>query len=79
MYIGITVDLSNYNGEIFDLRISDFLTIRKVVEISWQIHKMEMAPPEGYWVKIENKDKVCSGYESLMDSGITNGDKIKIL
>lgn len=79
MYIGITVDLKNYGGETFDIRISDFLTIKKVVEITWQIKKVQGIPSEGFWVRVSNKEKVCSGYESLVNSGITNGDRIEIL
>ena len=79
MYIGVTVDLNKYGAEPIDLRISNYLTIRKVVEIAWQIQKIDDPPPSGYWVKILNKEKVCSGYEVLLDCGITNGDRIEIL
>lgn len=79
MYINITVDLRNYTGEAFDLRISNFLTIRKVVEICWKVKEIKGIPAEGYWIRIVNKEKICTGYETLLDSGITNGDRIEIL
>ncbi|WP_019240846.1 MULTISPECIES: EsaB/YukD family protein [Bacillus] len=79
MYIGITVDMKNYTGEVFDLRISNFLTIKKVIDICWQIKRIEECPADGYWIRVINKEKVCSGYASLIDSGITNGDRIEIL
>ena len=79
MYINITVDLKNYTGETFDLRISNFLTIRKVVEICWKVKEINAIPAEGYWIRVVNKEKICSGYETLLDSGITSGDRIEIL
>ncbi|MGN1385012.1 MAG: EsaB/YukD family protein [Bacillus sp. (in: firmicutes)] len=79
MYIGLTVDLRNYTGEVFDLRISNFLTIRKVIDICWKVKEIENAPAEGYWIRVVNKEKICSGYETLLDSGITSGDRIEVL
>ncbi|MGM9927660.1 MAG: EsaB/YukD family protein [Bacillus sp. (in: firmicutes)] len=79
MYIGITVDLKNYTGEVFDLRISNFLTIRKVIDICWKVKEIEDVPAEGCWIRVVNKEKICSGYETLLDSGITSGDRIEIL
>ncbi|MGN1402257.1 MAG: EsaB/YukD family protein [Bacillus sp. (in: firmicutes)] len=79
MYIGITVDMKRYNGETVDLRLSDYLTIKKVIEIAWKIKKVDEMPNSGFWVRIRNKDIVCSGYESLVESGVTNGDHIEVL
>lgn len=79
MYIGITMDLRKYKNEVFDLRISNFLTIKKVIEICWEIKGIDKKPADGYWVRIVNKERVCAGYETLHDSGITTGDRIEIL
>ena len=79
MYIGITIDLKNYSGEVFDMRLSNFLSIRKVIEICWDVKQIKVNPSEGFWVRVVNKEKVCSGYETLMESGITSGDRIEIL
>ncbi|QPA30603.1 EsaB/YukD family protein [Thermaerobacillus caldiproteolyticus] len=79
MYIQITVDLQHYTGDVFDLRLSDFYSVKKVVDIVWQLKNISVQPREGYWVRVENKAVVCPGYLTLKDSGITNGDRIVIL
>ncbi len=79
MYINITVDLKNYNGDVFDLRLSNYHTVKQLVHIVWQAKAISTPPKEGYWVRIQNKEKVVTGGESLLESGITNGDRIEIL
>lgn len=79
MYIQITIDLKNYTGDVLDLRLSNYHTIKKMVEIVWQAKKITIPPREGYWVRIQNKEIVCEGTQTLVDSGITNGDRIEIL
>lgn len=65
--------------EVFDLQVSNYRSIKKVVEIIWQVKDIASAPKEGYWVRVQNKEFVCSGYETLLDSGITTGDRLEIL
>ncbi|WP_409293204.1 EsaB/YukD family protein [Peribacillus sp. SCS-37] len=79
MYIQVTIDLKNYTGEVFDIQLSDFLPVKKVIDIVWQVKRVGETPREGYWIRIPNKDLVVQGYESLLESGITNGDRIEIL
>ncbi|WP_110926627.1 EsaB/YukD family protein [Bacillus massiliglaciei] len=79
MYIQLTIDLNRYTGEVFDLQVSDLRSIKKVIEIVWQVKGIEAVPREGYWVRVQNKDRVCPGYETLQDSGITAGDRIEVL
>lgn len=79
LYIQVTVDLQNYNGEVFDLQLSNYLPVKKVIEIVWQVKKITVPPREGYWIRVQNKEFVCNGYETLMDSGITTGDRVEIL
>ncbi|HZG70412.1 MAG TPA: EsaB/YukD family protein [Chondromyces sp.] len=79
MYIQITVDLRNYSGSTFDLRLSNYHSIQKVVEIAWQAKGLEKEPRPGYWVRVENKQLVCPGYLTLAESGITTGDRLEIL
>ncbi|RFU63104.1 EsaB/YukD family protein [Peribacillus glennii] len=79
MYIQVTVDLQNYTGEVFDLQISNYLSVKKVIEIVWQVKKIEERPKEGYWIRVQNKELVCPGYDSLVDAGITTGDRVEVL
>lgn len=79
IYIQLTIDLNRYTGEVFDLQVSNYRSIKKVVEIIWQVKDIASAPKEGYWVRVQNKEFVCSGYETLLDSGITTGDRLEIL
>ncbi|WP_419884064.1 EsaB/YukD family protein [Peribacillus sp. B-H-3] len=79
MYIQLTVDLKNYSGEVFDLQLSNYLSIKKVIEVIWQVKNLSRPPREGYWIRIQNKKFVCSGNGTLLESGITNGDRIEIL
>ncbi|CAH0347675.1 EsaB/YukD family protein [Bacillus sp. CECT 9360] len=79
MYIQVTVDLQHYTGEVFDLQISNYLSIKKVIEIIWQVKKIAEQPKDGYWIRVQNKEFVCTGYETLLDSGITTGDRVEIL
>ncbi|PLT31479.1 EsaB/YukD family protein [Peribacillus deserti] len=79
MYIQVTVDLKNYTGDVFDLQLSNFLSIKKVIDIVWQVKKVADQPREGYWIRVQNKDVVVQGYGSLQENGITNGDRIEIL
>lgn len=79
IYIQVTIDMRHYEGGIFDLRLSDYYSVKKVIDIVWQIKEMKEPPREGNWVRIENKEKVLPGHATLQASGITNGDKIVII
>ncbi|KAB7708253.1 ubiquitin [Bacillus aerolatus] len=79
MYIQITIDLHNYNGDVFDLRLSNYLPVKKAAEIAWQLKGIKDEPREGCWVRIVNKEKVCPGDWTLQESGITTGDRLEIL
>ncbi|MBM7694486.1 putative ubiquitin-like protein YukD [Peribacillus deserti] len=79
IYIQVTIDLKNYTGDVFDLQLSNYLSIKKVIDIVWQVQKVSLKPREGYWVRVQNKDVVVQGYGSLQENGITNGDRIEIL
>ncbi len=47
MYIDITIDLKHYNGSVFDLRLSDYHPVKKVIDIAWQAQSVSMPPREG--------------------------------
>ncbi|MFC0273105.1 EsaB/YukD family protein [Metabacillus herbersteinensis] len=79
MYIEVTVDLKNYTGETFDIRLSNYHSVKKVVDIVWQAKSISDPPREGYWVRIPNKKIVISGNRKLLDCGITTGDRFEIL
>ena len=79
MYIEVTVDLKNYHGESFDIRLSDYYSVKQLVEVVWQVKGRADMPREGYWVRIQNKKIMLSGSEQLAAHGITTGDRLEIL
>lgn len=79
MYIEVTVDLKNYTGEAFDLRLSNFHTVKKVIDIVWQTKEIDSPPRDGYWVRVPNKNIILSGNQKLIESGILTGDRFEIL
>ncbi|MGA4721528.1 EsaB/YukD family protein [Fictibacillus nanhaiensis] len=79
MYIEVTVDLKHYTGEAFDLRLSNFHTVKKVIDIVWQTKEIDSPPRDGYWVRVPNKNIVLSGNQKLIESGILTGDRFEIL
>ena len=79
MYIEITVDLTNYEGHVFDLRLSDYHTMKKMIDIAWQAGSISQGKREGHWVRVVNKDKLFPGHLTLAHCGITTGDRIEII
>ena len=79
MYIELTIDLKNYDCESFDLRLSNYHSVKKVVDIVWQAKSIPQPPREGYWVRIPNKQLVLSGNDKLVENGVTTGDLLEIL
>ena len=79
MYIEVSIDLKQYNGECFDLRLSNSYTVKELVEIVWQVKSIPYPPKEGFWVRNTNKQRVLSGNDLLVNSGITTGDRLEIL
>ncbi|MDR4935055.1 EsaB/YukD family protein [Rossellomorea marisflavi] len=80
MYIEITVDLNRYQkGKVLDLRLSNYHTVKKLIDLVWQSQKLTSEPREGYWIRIANKDLVISGNARLNEAGILSGDRVEIL
>jgi uncharacterized ubiquitin-like protein YukD len=79
MYIEITIDLKNYQEDSFDLRLSNYHSVKKMIDIVWQAKQLHVQPKEGSWVRVINKHKVVQGNKRLLDVGITTGDRIEIL
>ncbi|HZW68610.1 MAG TPA: EsaB/YukD family protein [Pseudogracilibacillus sp.] len=79
MYIHVTVDLSNYNQPPIELRLSNQHSIKSLIDVVWQSAKITTPPREGFWVRVQNKNKTIAGSVSLVDSGVTTGDRIEIL
>lgn len=80
MYIEITVDLNRYQkGKVLDLRLSNYHTVKKLIDLVWQSQKLTSEPREGYWIRISNKDLVVSGNARLNEAGILSGDRVEIL
>lgn len=79
VYVDITIDLKHYDSGVFDLRLSDYHSVKKVVDIAWQAKSIPVPPREGYWVRVTNKDAVFSGEYTLSQCGITTGDRLEIL
>ncbi|CAM3251003.1 EsaB/YukD family protein [Filibacter tadaridae] len=79
MYIEVTVDLTNYEGTVLDLRLSDRYTVKKLLDIAWQTTTISRSPREGHWVRVVNKNKLFPGHLTLTDCGVTTGDRIEII
>ncbi|MCV9886406.1 EsaB/YukD family protein [Metabacillus halosaccharovorans] len=79
MYIEITIDLKNYQQESFDIRLSNYHSVKKLIDIVWQAKSLTEPPRQGAWVRVVNKQKVIQGTERLLDAGIRTGDRIEIL
>lgn len=79
LYIEITVDLKNYQGDCFELRLSNYYTVKELIDIVWQVKSISTPPKDGFWVRIPNKQIVLSGNEKLESNGITSGDRLEIL
>ena len=79
MYIEVTVDLKNYTGEKFDIRLSNYYSVKKLVDVVWQVKELTDVPREGYWIRVQNKKIILSGNEQLAAGGITTGDRLEIL
>ncbi len=79
MYIEITVDFSKYKGEVIDLRLSNYYTLKKMIDIARQATAIAEVPREGHWVRVVNKDKIFPGHLTIADCGITTGDRIEII
>lgn len=79
MYIEITIDLNRYDENSFDLRLSNYHTVKKLIDLVWQSQKLAAETRDGYWIRIANKHKVVPGNIRLVDAGIRTGDRIEIL
>ncbi len=79
VYIEITVDLKNYDGNVFDLKLSDYHTVKKLIDIAWQASSISQGQREGHWVRVVNKNKLFPGHLTLAHCGITTGDRIEIM
>lgn len=79
LYIVLTIDMSEYDKKSFDIRVSDQYTVKELIDITWQINKMTITPNDGYWARVVNKKKVLPHYATLHHSGVTTGDRLRIL
>jgi len=79
MYIEITIDLKNYQHDSFDIRLSNYHSVKKLIDIVWQAKNITEQPRQGAWVRVVNKQKIIQGTERLLDAGIRTGDRIEIL
>ncbi|WP_121662334.1 EsaB/YukD family protein [Metabacillus litoralis] len=79
MYIEVTVDLCNYIDDKLDLRLSDYHTVKKLVDIAWKQKQLDINIREGTWVRVVNKNNIIPGHHRLVDVGIMTGDRIEVL
>lgn len=61
MYINVTVDLKNYKQPPIDLRLSNQHTIKNLIDIAWQATNLQSQQREGFWVRVQNKNKAFDG------------------
>lgn len=79
MYINVTIDLKRYKHPPIEFRLSNQHSIKKLIDISWQTTNLPIKPREGFWIRVQNKDKTYAGTLSLEECGITTGDRVEIL
>lgn len=79
MYINVTVDLTNYKQPPLEFRLSNQHSIKKLIDIAWQTTQIPVKPRDGFWIRIQNKQRTYAGALSLAECGITTGDRIEIL
>lgn len=79
MYIHVTIDLKKYKQSPIELRLSNQHSIKSLIDIAWQTANVPIHPREGFWIRVQNKDKTYAGSLSLEESGITTGDRIEVL
>ncbi|SIT70707.1 EsaB/YukD family protein [Edaphobacillus lindanitolerans] len=79
MYVEVTVDLSNYEGDVMDLRLSDYHTFKKVTHIARQVQDVTKHQREGHWVRVVNKNRTYPGHMTLAQCEIKSGDRLEIL
>ncbi|HLS66113.1 MAG TPA: EsaB/YukD family protein [Pseudogracilibacillus sp.] len=79
MYIHVTVDLSNYDKDMLELRLSNQHTLKKVIDIAWQVAQIKRKPREGFWVRVEREKAVFPGVHTLEQCRIMTGDRLKVL
>ena len=79
MYIQVTIDVKTYGEKPFDLQLSNQHSIKTFVDIVRQTAKITENTREGYWIRVQNKNRVFTGNQTLAACGITTGDKVEIL
>lgn len=79
MYVEITVSLKPFDQPELDIRLSDYHTVKKVIEIVGQATDSLDKPNPTSWIRVLNKDKVITSDIRLVDAGITTGDCIEII
>src|SRR5699024_5471210 len=79
MYINVTIDLKRYKHPPIEFRLSNQHSIKKLIDISWQTTNLPIKPREGFWIRVQNKDKTYAGTLSQEECRITKGDNIEIL
>ncbi|MFT8318598.1 MAG: EsaB/YukD family protein [Sporolactobacillus sp.] len=79
MYINLSLDLSRYNRETLDLRVSDRQPVKQLIQTVWTIAGIDRQPRIGYWVRVANKREMIRGFDVLSEKRITDGDKLIVL
>lgn len=79
MYIELTIDVKQQTRPSFDIRLSNQHSIKKLVDIVSQILNEEIQISDGYWIRVQNKQRVYTGNQTLKECGITTGDRVEIL
>ncbi|ARW41416.1 putative ubiquitin-like protein YukD [Bacillus licheniformis] len=77
MYIDITIDLTHYNGSVFDLRLSDYHSVKKVIDIARQAQHVSVPPREGYWIRVVNKETVFPENKSYLTAALRTETALK--
>src|SRR5699024_2581909 len=77
MYINVTIDLKRYKHPPIEFRLSNQHSIKKLIDISWQTTNLPIKPREGFWIRVQNKDKTYAGTLSFEESAMKKKDRIE--
>jgi len=78
-HVNITIDFTNWNDDLYDLRIPIHLTVKQLLLILHETLEIPMPNHPLFALKIITKQLLIADDDHLVDFPITNGDVIVVL
>ncbi|MBO1002409.1 EsaB/YukD family protein [Pseudogracilibacillus auburnensis] len=79
VHINVTVDFTNWNDGMYDLRIPIQLTVKQLLLNLQETLEITMPESSLFATKIETKQLLLADDDSLIDYPVTDGDIIVVL